>query len=489
MATAGKEHYGRGLVYEKAGDIPGAFDAFRRSAKADPRIAAPYVGLSRVLMSNHQRAEAIACLERASACEPTNPNLHTLLGKALAQDGQLDQARRAFEQALCLNAKALDAIIGLAGVYEDLGARAQAAKAYQRLLGHAPGDAEALAGLLGVAEGKPLDDAVRVAQARLEVATDNDAALIGYALGKVLDRREAHAAAFAAWGQANTARRRVAGPFDRDYFDRRIDRLIEIFTAEFFSERRGWGGSSERPVFVVGLPRSGTTLTEQILASHPNVFGAGELDLLTDMATGIPDRLGRAEPPWPIAAVDLTRELVDGIATDHLARLVAIAPNEALRVVDKQPLNFWHLGLVALTFPQAKVVNCTRDIRDNGLSIYAENFKPEQRWSTDLADIMHYWRGYRRLMEHWKQVTDLQFLTVDYTDTVTDLEVQGRRLADFLGLPWNQAMLDFHQAGRPVQTPSRWQVRKPLYTSSSGRWRRYEPHIAALNRVDDLDSG
>ena len=480
MARAGKEFYERGLACERAGDVSGAFEAFRRSAKADPGVAAPYVGLSRVLTANHQRAAAIGCLERATACEPANHAVHTLLGNALTQDGQLERGRRAYEEALRLKADSLDALFGLAGVCEDLGERQQAVTTYRRLLDHAPGDAQGLAGLLGVAEGEALDAAIRIADSQLLNATDRDAALIGYALGKALAGRGEHDAAFAGWNSANAARRRVAGPFDRDYFDQRIDRLIEIFSADFFAARRGWGDASERPVFVVGLPRSGTTLTEQILAGHPDVFGAGELDLLTDMATGTPDRLGRSDPPWPQAALELSQALVAEIARDHLGRLAALAPDPVLRVIDKQPLNFWHLGLVALTFPSARIVNCTRDIRDNGLSIYAENFSPEQRWSTDLTDIAYYWQGYRRLMAHWQETTGLQILTVEYGDTVADLETQARTLTEFLGLPWNPTVLDFHQTERAVQTPSRWQVRRPLYTSSSGRWRHYRGHLDVL---------
>lgn len=485
MASAGKDLYEQGLAREQAGDIPGAFEAFRLSAKADPKIAAPYAGLARILMRNHQRREAITCLQRAAGCEPANAAILTLLGQAFAQDGQLARAQQSFETARRLDPHSAGAAIGLASALEDLGARAEAARVYQDLLRRVPGDGEALAGWLGVAEGKELDEGLRVAQEGLQHAGDRDAALIGYALGKALARKGDHAGAYAAWADANAARRQLSGSFDAAYFDARIDRLIALFTRDFFLERRGWGDASARPVFVVGLPRSGTTLTEQILAGHPSVFGAGELDVLTDMATGAPDRLGRPEPSWPEAALELERGHVDAIARDHLARLDALAPRSASRVVDKQPLNFWHLGLVALAFPNARIVHCTRDIRDNGLSIFAENFTPEQRWATDLADIAHYWRGYRRLMAHWKAATDLRVLDVGYEETVGDLEAQARRLTAFLDLPWDPAVLAFHETERAVQTPSRWQVRRPLYDTSVARWRPYEAHLDPLVRAAD----
>lgn len=485
MSDAGRDLYDKGVAREKAGDAIGAFEAYRLSAKADPSIAAPYVGLARILVGNHQRGQALACLERAVGCEPDNPTIRVLFGRTLMQDGRLDDARRQFEAALDLDAQADGAAIGLGAVFEDLGDRAAAGDIYDRLLRADPGHADGLAGLLGVAQDDRLQAALDAAQDRLPAAPDADAALIGYALGKAMARQGRHPEAFDAWAVANAARRRIAGPFDRAAFDVRIDRLIEIFSADFFAARRGWGDPSARPVFIVGLPRSGTTLTEQVLAGHAEVYGAGELDLLTDLATGTPDRLGRPDPPWPDAALELAPPHVAAIAGDHLGRLDALAPKGAARVIDKQPLNFWHLGLVAVTFPNAQVIHCTRDIRDNGLSIFAEDFTSEQRWATDLDDLVHYWRGYRRLMAHWATASDLRILDVRYEDLVADLEGQARGLLDFLGLPWEPAVLRFHEQDRAVQTPSRWQVRKPLYSSSSGRWRAYEDRLGPLMSAHD----
>lgn len=487
MAGAGKALYEKGVAREEAGDVPGAFEAYRLSAKADPRVAAPYVGLARILTRNHQRAEAIACLKRAAACEPSNADIRSLLGRTLALDGQLAAAKNEYEAALRLDKHSSGAALGLAGVLEDLGERAAAAEIYQSSLRRNPLHAESLAGLLGVADEALLEKTIATAQARLEDAPDAEAALIGYALGKALARRGMHDEAFAAWSVANASRRRAAGPFDRAAFDTRIDRLIEIFSADFFAARRGWGNPSNRPVFIVGLPRSGTTLTEQILAGHRAVYGAGELDLLTDMATGTPDRLGRADPPWPDAALDLNERHVAAIARDHLDRLNVLAPVSASRVVDKQPLNFWHLGLVAVAFPNARIVHCTRDLRDNGLSVFAENFTPEQRWATDLSDIAHYWRGYRRLMQHWRDVAPVEIIENRYEKMIGDPETAARRLIDFLELAWDEECLAFHESGRAVQTPSRWQVRQPVYKTSVERWRRYEPMLGALAAAQGAD--
>ncbi|MHB9878363.1 sulfotransferase [Pacificimonas sp. ICDLI1SI03] len=487
MSEAGRELYEAAVACERAGDMAGAFEAFRDAAKADENVAAPYVGLARILTRNHQRVDAIACLWRASACEPRNVSVWNALGQTLASEGRLDEAEQAYRRALDLQPEALVPALRLAQLYEDKGDRRAAKEAYERLLrGHAD-EAEGLVGLLAVAEGASLASAIESARRRIAKVDERDAALIGYALGKALARSGEHEAAFAAWRAANQARQRQAGLFDRNGFDRRIDRLIELFSSEFFAAREGWGTASERPVFIVGLPRSGTTLTEQVLASHPLIHGAGELDVLTDMATGTPDRLGGNELSWPETAPHLSREHVDAIGADYLQRLAAVSDPGAAHVVDKQPLNFWHLGLVALALPGARIIHCTRDVRDNGLSIYVENFALDQRWATDLDDIAHYWRGYRRLMGHWQEVLGPRMVEARYEDMIDGLEPQSRALLDFLDVEWDERVLSFHNSKRAVQTPSRWQVRRPIYASSQGRWRRYAANLQPL--IDVAEPG
>lgn len=480
MSRAGQEHYENALRLEKTGDTAGAFEAFRRSAHADARVAAPYVGLARILMRNRQRMDAIACLQKAVACDPDDDAVRVMLGQALVEDGQLDAARSVFEAVLRKKVTTAEAFLGLGAVYEDLGDREAAADVYRRLLGVHPCHAEGFAGLLAIDDGETLIKTIHDARTQLQKADDPDAAVIGYALGKSLSRTGDVDGAFEAWSIANAARRCIAGPFDRQAFDRRISRLMDIFNSDFIADRRAGGAQSERPVFIVGLPRSGTTLTEQVLAAHPQVHGAGELDFLTDLATALPDRLGRADPPWPDAAQEMQKEHVKAVGTDYLDRIAHLSPEDRVRVIDKQPLNFWNLGLVACVLPNARIVHCRRDIRDCGLSIFSENFTPDQRWSTGLDDIAYYWRGYRRLMDHWRKASSLNILDLDYEKLVADPEDQSRRLLDFIGVPWDAAVLDFHNAKRAVQTPSRWQVRQPLYATSSGRWQAYQGWLGPL---------
>ncbi|HEY6817486.1 MAG TPA: sulfotransferase [Croceibacterium sp.] len=478
--AAGLRWFEQGQAHEAAGRPTEALEAYRSSLREWPQAAAPWVGLARLLAANQQHADACECLRRAVGAEPGNAPVRAMFAQALAATGRTAEAEAEYRAALAAAPGPGGARLGPGGVLEDRGRPAEAAAAYRACLAHPGERARAFGSLLGLGRHVDLAADLPLANEALDEASDADAAQIGYGLGKELERRGEHDRAFAAWAAANAARRRDAGPFDRAAFDRQIDTLIDTFAPAFFAGRAGWGDLHARPLFVVGLPRSGTTLTEQILASHPACHGAGELDALSDLATGAPDRLGSAAPAWPRCAPDLAPEQIRALAADYLVRARATVPAGVAQVIDKAPLNFFHLGLVALAFPRARIVHCTRDPRDNGLSIFAENFAREQRWATDLADIAHYRQGYRRLMAHWQAVSPLAILEHRYEDAVADPEPAVRRLLAFAGLPWDPACLTFHDNPRAVQTPSRWQVRQPVYTASSGRWRRFEKHLGAL---------
>jgi hypothetical protein len=185
------------------------------------------------------------------------------------------------------------------------------------------------------------------------------------------------------------------------------------------------------------------------------------------------------EAPWKAAPL-LTREQGQELAHEYLRALREGAPKGRLRISDKLPFNFFQLGFAALLFPQARVIHCRRNARDNALSIYLENFNPDQHYATDFGDIAHLRRGYECLMEHWRGALPLRILEVDYEALVADTEAQARRIVDFLGAPWDRRCLEFHQSERAVQTPSRWQVRERIYTRSVQRWRLYAPYLPEL---------
>ncbi|MEM7661454.1 MAG: sulfotransferase [Pseudomonadota bacterium] len=462
------------------GNTPGAFDAYRKSLKLNPNVAAPWVGLARLLDGNQQPKEALECLKRAADAEPHNLVASIKLAQSFLGIGQVENAKQEYNRALSIDDRSPDAYFGLGRLHEDAGAPEEAAEAYRAALKLKPCHAEALANLLGLGRYVDVSDELAAAQSNINDIDDPAAALIGFGIAKELDRRGEFDTAAKVLISANGARQREAGLFNREHFDQRIQTLIDVFSESFFKDRLGWGHSSNMPVFIVGLPRSGTTLTEQIIGSHPTCFGAGELGVLADLSTGTPDRLGRAEPPWPKSAPELSEKQVSDIGREYTDELRNIADSSVRYVVDKQPLNFWQLGLVALALPNARIIHCVRDIRDTGLSIFSQNFHVDQRWSADMEDIGYYWRGYRRLMQHWTLVSRLKIIDVHYEDTVTDVETQACNLLQFLDLPWDDRVLLFHENDRAVQTPSRWQVRQPVYSSSKAKWRNYESLIEPL---------
>ena len=330
------------------------------------------------------------------------------------------------------------------------------------------------------------DDEARVAEAQALLAggqlPDADQALLGYELGKVFDGRGEHAAALAAWDAANAARRREAGEPDVPALERRVEATMAVFDRALLARAGELGDPDERPVFVVGMPRSGTTLLEQMLAAHPQVHGAGELPDVSLIARDLPSRRGRPQQ-WPHILEDIALDPLPAAAKRYLAAALRQAPAGTARVVDKYPMNYYLLGLVALMFPKARVLWCRRDPRDVAISIYGENFALAERLATRLDGIGHLVRLQSRLMRHWQAVLSLPILEVRYEDVAADTETQARRALGFLGLDWDPACLDFHRSERGVQTPSRWQVRQPVHTRSIGRWRHYENELAPLLSV------
>lgn len=266
--------------------------------------------------------------------------------------------------------------------------------------------------------------------------------------------------------------------FDIEAYRSRTDTLIASFTPEVLRSKAGLGDPSELPVFIVGMPRSGTTLIEQICASHPAVHGAGELNRLGTVArtAGYAQKPNGSIQKTPQA---LTADEARSMAAGYLGYVQQIAPSSA-RIVDKMPHNFQLIGMIALIFPNAKIIHATRDPIDNCISCFFNTFNERHGYNTDLHTLGLYYREYKRLMDHWNALLPGRIYECNYETMIADQEAESRRLIDFLGLPWDDACLSFYETERSVTTPSRWQVRQPIYASSVKRWKRYENKIQPL---------
>ncbi len=311
-----------------------------------------------------------------------------------------------------------------------------------------------------------------------------------FVLARVRERAGAYDHAFAHYRRANELLQEsqgADGAADPAEQRRLVDRLIAVCTPAFFERVRSFGSDSEVPVFVVGMPRSGTTLAEQILASHPHARGAGELNDIDGLATRLPERLGGTQP-YPECLERLDPATARAAADVYLGRLRQYG-GTAARVIDKLPFNFVHLGLIAALFPRARIVHCRRDPIDTCLSVYFQDFAQSLPCGRDLGQLGRYYRDYERLMAHYAQVLPLPLFELRYEELTADQEAVSRRFVSFCGLEWDERCLRFHETERTVRTCSALQVRQPLYRSSVGRWKHYEAHLGPLLEALGRDSG
>jgi tetratricopeptide (TPR) repeat protein len=468
-----------GIALGKTGDREDAFAALKRALFIDPTRAETYLQLGNLLIRAGQFEDAIECFERAARHDAGLASARSRLAQSLSMRGKVRRAESLFRQSLALDPDHVQGWFGLGRALEDIGEAEGALDCYLNVLRRRPDHAPAIGQYLALARGAAGAEVLDAARAVLasEKTPDEARAAVGYGLLKHHDRRKEYEFAAAAGIAANAARRRSAGSLDRGTLTAQMDAIIATCTREFFHARRRWGLGTDQPVFVVGLPRSGTTLTEQILAAHPSLHGAGELPDLAHLAARCTEG---DECPWRAAQhMDETQSRVRG--GEYLLALRDGAPRGCLRIIDKSPLNFLHLAFIAVLFPSARVIHCRRGARDNALSIWMESFNAAQQYATDFEDLAFFIRESRRLMAHWHEHLPLRILDVRYEDTVADVEGQARRMLEFLGAPWDESCLRFHSSARAVQTPSRWQVRQPVYATSVERWRHYAPWLPQLD--------
>lgn len=450
-----------------------ALSAFQQAHARAPEHPLILRGLAETEYSLEHHAEALALYERIAASgHPLDAGLSLRLSQCRRRLGAPQDASTVVRAALERFPDDAPLWMELGWIEEDLGDAAQAQVAYARAHALRPGWADPLAASIAMQRGNAPEALVREAEAMLAQAagSGHEQAYLHYVLGKRDDARGAYADAARHWSAANAIRVRVDGGFDRAEFSAKIDAAIEALTSDVLRLRHADALPDERPVFVLGMPRSGTTLVEQILAAHPQVYGCGELTGIVAIAQDASRDTGLR---WPQDAAAFDTAWLHRRAADYLQSAARPAPEDAKRLVDKQPYNFLHVGLIAMLFADARIVWCRRDPRDIALSIFSESFSPLSAYATDLADIRFFIDEQERLMRHWQSVSPLPMLEVHYEEVVADTEAQARRLIDFAGLPWDPACLEFHKSGRSVQTLSRWQVRQPVHSRSVGRWRNY----------------
>lgn len=476
-----------GAVLHRRGHLAEALARLEEAVRLAPRHAQAHNDLGGVLLACARPEQAEPHLREAIRLRPAFAEAHSNLGLALRDLHQTDEAMHCFREALGISPGYAKARNNLAYALEIQGQMDEARSEFQQTLRGDPDNAMALTGLsrLAAAGRHRLSDAevgkIRELAARQDLPLD-DLSRLHFALAWIADEAGAYDEAFAHCRRGNELRaevdRRRGAVFDiaahRDF----VDRIIATFTPAYFERVRSFGVDSKLPIFVVGMLRSGTTLVEQILASHPLVHGAGELPDLERLARSLPERLGGPER-YPDCVARLDAATARAVAEEYLQTLKHLA-GEAIRVVDKLPFNFMHLGVIATLFPKARIIHCRRDRVDTCLSCFFQNFADPQPFTLDLGLLGQYYREYERLMSRWTKVLPLPVFELRYEDLTADQETWSRRLIDFCGLEWDERCLRFHETRREVRTASTLQVRRPMYGSSVGRWKRYAGHLRPL---------
>lgn len=428
---------------------------------------------------------AIEQLKEATRLNPRYVEAYCNLGKAYETIDKIEEAKQAIKKALRIDPKFARAQLSLAQLEVRSGKAKRGVEEYRKYLMENPNDFRALVGVLfadKVQPGTPEVRAVEQLHKHTEGMPNNTISLLKHALGKAYDDLGRYEEAIKLIVEGKKLERQ---PTD---MDRRFEwgaKFREVFTREFLAERQGYGLPTDLPVFIVGMPRSGTTLTEQIVASHPKAYGGGELPHISRVANilSVTDKnLEFHETEFRAADKAKIQEVAQG----YLTRLTE-GSGKAIRVTDKAPLNVRYLGLMALMFPNCHIIHCKRDPIDTCVSIFMQKFNRGHEYSHDLRNLGQYYREYLRMVEHWKQVMPGQILEVSYEDSVADTETQARKIIDFIGLKWDDACLNFQTTKRSVATASQWQVRQPVYQTSVQRWRRYQAHIGPLiEELSDL---
>ena len=460
----------------------GAEVLLRQAVKVAPDFSQAWTDLVTVQYEQQKLEEAIDSAAKLIKLAPRVPNGYLLAASAYAAAGRYEDALGAFDRALSIAPGHVGALCGKGNVCRTIGDQAGAVAAFRASIEADPLHAEAYWNLANLKtfqfEDAELEQMLGLVGDE-RIPTEGQVQL-NNALGLEFDRRRQYDRAFEFIDRGNRLRR------EREFYDRveneeLIDQLIEVFSQRFLDENSGCGDPEGAPIFIVGLPRSGSTLMEQILSSHSMVDGTHEL---RDLGLTIKDskRLSGRGPRYPKTLTNLNKAEFVRLGREYIERTRRYRGGSP-HFTDKNPNNYVHVGLLHLILPNAKIIDARRHPLDSCFGCYKQLFAQGQPFTYDLVELGEHYLQYRRLMDHWRQVLPGKVLEVQYEQVVADLEGQVRRMLEHCGLPWEDNCLRFHETERAVKSASSEQVRQPIYASAVHSWRRYEPHLGPLSEV------
>lgn len=460
-----------GSALSHLGRYEEAEQCFRQAIAVKPNFSDPHCNLGILLRQKSRLSDSEAFLRRALKLRPTDVDARINLGLTLVFLGRLRDARACFEKVLKTTPRSVLALFGMGQIAAAEGRFEDAEATYRRIVELNPKMTNAWAALpltrtMTEADAEWLKGAQEIAASKIHPLEE---ANLRFAMGKYCDDVHDFAQAFQNFKRGNELMKTAAEDYDRKQRSQLVDELIRVYSRESISNIGAAGSSSAKPVFVVGMPRSGTSLAEQIIASHPSAYGAGELSFW--------------DSPTLIGAGILSETARPKVAEQYLRILQSLSAN-ASRVVNKAPTNSDFLGIIYSVFPNARVIYMRRDPIDICLSCYFQQFLTGMNFAFDLTDLVHYYREHRRIMAHWRAVLPAGFIfDLPYEELVVDQETWSRKMLDFIGLEWNARVLEFHTTRRPVTTASVRQVRQKIYKGSVARWHNYEKFIGPLRSL------
>lgn len=470
---------GAALCY--LGEYREAEQLLRRAVELDQRCADAHLNLGALLYYRGEFAAAETVLRRAAKLDPRSADALVSLGLTLGVRSRLGDAKDCFVKALVLKPRNAGAVWGLGWLAGIEGRFDDCEKLYRDALAADPAKPRTWASLAGIrrmtaADHEWLENVKRLIAKDIPPLEES---ALRFAMGKYFDDVGNFAQAFGQYKRANELQKSIVRPYERRERSSFVDEIIRAYTAEAVGQRVAGASPSTKPVFVVGMMRSGTSLVEQIIASHARAAGAGELEF------------------WKGAAQKHHERLLHGVLDASLAKKLADSylntlnghSRDALRVVDKSTFNSDHLGLIHSVFPDARIIHVRRDPVDTCLSCYFQQFANGASFTLDLADLAHYYREHHRLIQHWRAVLPASvFLEVPYAGLVAEQESWSRRMIGFIGLEWDPRCLEYYATQRSIVTASNWQVRQRIYSSSVGRWRKYQKFIRPLLELRELEA-
>jgi len=476
------------LALRAMGNLEAGICTLTEAVATNPARIKLHHTLAQFLEEDGQYEQSLQVCQKALDLEPGNARTLAHIGRALHNQGLIDKALDYYQQALHADSDDPDILLGLIDVYGSVGDYDSACKHLLPLAAlhpENPGVALKYAALCKHT-GK-CEEAIRLLDELLDPGTlqVNIAGKIHFSLGGLLDSAGRYDLAFKHIREANRLKHYT---FDVGRFSRIIDRVISIFSREAFPDMTRCPGITGKPdpVFIVGMPRSGTSLVEQIIATNKYVFAAGEQEYIPRLVAGLSDKAD-IEDQYPDCIRNITEDDLIAYSNQFLASIVDIDAGACKIISDKMPENFLHLGFIELLFPGSRVIHCVRDPMDTCLSCYFREFSGSHHYAYDLTSLGSYYSVYRKLMAHWIQVLSVPVHEVRYEDMVGDTESTCRNIFDFLDIEWDEKCLQYYKSGRFVNTESQLQVTQPIYTKSVGRWKHYRDHIGPLLTALDIE--